>query len=163
VLCCLSCQCQSSVAIVVDLPYILLCTTTSNFNFGMQSKINLFSSSALRGMQMLLGVVVLGLSVTLINGHNQGWKNQGNAPAPPSILPLAAAIGAVSLVAAIFSLVIAWTNFLREYIEMAVDVAVILLNIVGGVVSCRTWTTSISIETNHRVDHCNQATRQELQ
>lgn len=101
----------------------------------MQSRFNLLSSSGLRGLQMLFGIVVLGLSITLIKGQSKRWDDGRTAPAPPTILPLAAAIGAVSLAAAIFSLVIAWTNLLREYIEMAVDVVVILLNIVGGVVS----------------------------
>ncbi|KAH4608101.1 hypothetical protein HBH82_085900 [Parastagonospora nodorum] len=103
----------------------------------MQSKLNLLSSSVLRGLQMLFGIVILGLSITLIKSQRKAWEGSALdiiAPAPPTILPLAAAIGAISLAAAVFSLVIAWTNILREYIEMLVDVVVIMLNMVGGVI-----------------------------
>jgi hypothetical protein len=60
--------------------------------------------------------------------HRRSWL-------APWTLSLATAIGALSLVAAVFSLVIAWTNLLREYIEMVVDVIVVVANMVGGVVS----------------------------
>jgi hypothetical protein len=48
---------------------------------------------------------------------------------------LSAAIGAITLVTTIFNLIIAWTNFLQDYIEMAVDVVIIVANMAGGTVS----------------------------
>jgi hypothetical protein len=99
----------------------------------MSSKLNLLVSSVLRGFQTLFAIIVLGLSVTLVKDHNNHDEHEGY-PGPPAILPLAAAIGALSLVAAVFSLAIAWTDFLREYIEMLVDLVVIMANIVGGTV-----------------------------
>ena len=86
----------------------------------MSSKCNLLVSSALRGSQALFAIVVLGLSVTLVKDHNNHDGIQGY-PNVPTILPLAAAIGSLTLVAAVFSAVVAWTNFLREYMEMLVD------------------------------------------
>jgi hypothetical protein len=103
---------------------------------------NLIIASVLRGFQILFALVIFGLSIMLVNDHNlhggqPGW------PRVPIILPLAITIGALSLSAAVFSLVISWTNYLREYIEMLVDVVVVLANIVGGVVrlesTCRLW------------------------
>ena len=99
----------------------------------MQSKCNLITSSVLRGFQMLLAVVVLGLSVTLIKDHNNHNRISGFSSAPV-ILPLGVAIGAVTLVTAVFSLTVAWTNFVHEYIEMLVDVVIIMANVVGGMV-----------------------------
>ena len=99
----------------------------------MSSKCNLLVSSALRGSQALFAIVVLGLSVTLVKDHNNHDGIQGY-PNVPTILPLAAAIGSLTLVAAVFSAVVAWTNFLREYMEMLVDAVIALANIVGGTV-----------------------------
>jgi hypothetical protein len=102
----------------------------------MREKLNLFSGSVLRGFQMLFSIVVLGLSVTLVKTYAGGWPKQTEErPSAPWTLSLATAIGALSLVAAVFSLVVAWTNLLREYIEMVVDVIVVVANMVGGVVS----------------------------
>jgi uncharacterized membrane protein (UPF0182 family) len=98
-------------------------------------KCNIITSSALRGLQILFAIVVLGLSVTLVKDHND--HDEGvDYSSIPAILPIATGIGAISLVAAVFSLTIAWTNFLREYIEMLVDIVIVLINIVGGTVSC---------------------------
>jgi hypothetical protein len=94
---------------------------------------NLIIASVLRGFQILFGLVIFGLSIMLVNDHNL-HGGQSGWPRVPIILPLAIAIGALSVLAAVFSLVIAWTNYLREYVEMAVDVVVVLVNIVGGVV-----------------------------
>ena len=94
---------------------------------------NLIIASVLRGFQILFALVIFSLSIMLVNDH--GLHNgQSGWPRVPIILPLAIAIGVLSLLAAIFSLVVAWTNYLREYIEMAVDVVVVLTNSVGGVV-----------------------------
>jgi hypothetical protein len=100
----------------------------------MQSKINLLASSALRGLQMLFGIVVLGLSVTLAKDHydHRNWDDRYGISKAPFILSLAAAIGGLSLVAAVFNLAIAWMEFLKGYIEMIVDVIIIVANVVGG-------------------------------
>jgi len=103
----------------------------------MQHKRNLLTISILRAFQMLFGIVVLGLSVTLIkdhNNHDYDHDSDHTYSAVPLILPIGAAIGALTLVAAVFSIAIAWTNFLREYIEMLVDVVIVVMNIVGGTV-----------------------------
>jgi hypothetical protein len=99
----------------------------------MPSRVNIFASTVLRGLQMLFSLVVIGLSVTLVKNHNNHGGEEGY-PGPPTILPLSTGIGALSLVAAVFSLAIAWTNCLREYIEMVVDVVVIAANVVAGTV-----------------------------
>jgi hypothetical protein len=110
----------------------------------MASKLNLLASSVFRGLQMLFAVVVVGLSVTLVKNHNNHNDHEGY-PGPPIILPLATALGALSLVAAVLSLAIAWTNFLREYIEMLVDVVVIMANIVGGTVCIEHVVKTLSV------------------
>ncbi|KAH7078887.1 marvel domain-containing protein [Paraphoma chrysanthemicola] len=95
-------------------------------------KFNILTSSVLRGFQILFAIV-LGLSVTLVKDHN----DHGGAtdfPSAPAILPISTGIGAISLVAAVLSLAIAWTSFLREYIEMLVDVVIVMINIVGGTI-----------------------------
>jgi hypothetical protein len=101
----------------------------------MRPKLSLLSNSALRGLQMLFAIVVLGLSATLTKTYTLGIETEtyGNFRAPTS-LTLATAVGGLSLVAAVFNLVVAWTDCLREYIEMLVDVVVILANMVAGTV-----------------------------
>jgi hypothetical protein len=107
----------------------------------MPSKLNL-SCSLLRGLQILFALVVLGLSATLVTTHNRTAveysKNNEEGVTfsrAPASWYLAAAIGALSLVAAVFNLCISWTEFLREYVEMFVDVVVFVANIIGGTVS----------------------------
>ncbi|KAF2823472.1 hypothetical protein CC86DRAFT_409383 [Ophiobolus disseminans] len=99
----------------------------------MQHKCNLITSSVLRGFQILLSIIVLGLSVTLFKNYNTQPPIPDLSKAP-MILPLGAAIGSLSLIAAVFCLAIAWTNFLREYIEMLVDVVIVVVNVVGGMI-----------------------------
>jgi hypothetical protein len=94
---------------------------------------NLIIASVLRGFQILFSLFIFGLSIMLVNDHNL-HSGQPGWPRVPIVLPLAIAIGALSLLAAVFNLVIAWTEYLREYIEMAVDVVVVIANMVGGVV-----------------------------
>jgi hypothetical protein len=100
------------------------------------SRVNLLVVSGLRGFQILFAVVVLGLSVTLIKGHTT-IEDSRVKTGPPPMLSLSVAIGAVTLVAAIASLAIAWTNCLREYIELVIDVTIVVVNMVGGTVCCR--------------------------
>jgi hypothetical protein len=103
----------------------------------MSSKLNLVSTSLLRGFQMLFAIVVIGLSTTLLKNYDNrpALTNEDIRTSAPHILPMAIAVGCLSLVAAIFNLAVAWTQFLREYIEFLVDVAVIFVNIIAGSVS----------------------------
>jgi hypothetical protein len=129
----------------------------------MRSKLSLISTSTLRGLQILFAIIVLCLSVTLTKNYNRSkdadaWEN----PRPPTILTLATAVGGLSLIAAVFNLVVAWTECLREYIEMLVDVVVILANIVAGTV-CITVTRKQDFRLTFREAYSHATPRHELQ
>jgi hypothetical protein len=137
--CYLSCQCRPF--IVATLTHglfrrpVVLSEPISNVAT-MRERLDLLSGSVLRGFQMLFFVVVLGLSVTLVKHYGDGWEQQDQQrPSAPWTLSVATGIGALSLVAAVFSLVITWTNLLREYIKIVVDRIVVVVNVVGGVTS----------------------------
>jgi hypothetical protein len=109
----------------------------------MQTK-NLVSNSLLRGLQMLFAIIVIGLSVTLIKTHNTTAaeasklsETYASFPKAPTILSLAAAVGGLSLVAAVFNLCVTWTEFLSVYVETLTDVVVLAANVVVGLVSLR--------------------------
>lgn len=106
--------------------------------FSMKAHAGLVVTSALRGFQMLLAIVVLGLSVNLIKDHNNHVLTNDYdytySPAP-TVLSISAAIGGVTLVAVALNLVVAWTGCLREYIELLVDVILVVANLIGGIVS----------------------------
>jgi uncharacterized membrane protein len=110
----------------------------------MSAKTSLLTCSLLRGLQILFAIVVLGISATLVKTHNsvadaeRKAQNGATFSKAPAILSLFVAIGAFSLIAAVFNLCISWTEFLREYVEMFVDLVVILANAVGGMVSLPT-------------------------
>ena len=106
----------------------------------------LIPSSILRGLQALLAVIVLGLSITLINGHNPA--NSAVLSSVPTILPFTAAIGGLTFVGALAGFILAWTEFLRGYFEIMLDIAVLLANLVGGVVS-----TIVSFEVTTRKEY----------
>jgi hypothetical protein len=93
----------------------------------------LIPSYILRGLQALLGIIVLGLSVTLIKGHDPRHLSLSHVP---SLLPFAAGIGGLTLAGAFAGFMLAWTEFLRGYFEIVIDVVVLFANLVGGVVSC---------------------------
>ena len=101
----------------------------------------LIPSSILRALQALFGIIVLGLSITLINGHN---PSSSPVPTVPTLLPFSAAIGGVTLAGALAGFVLAWTEFLRGYFEIILDIFTLLANLVGGVVSP---TNSINVTT----------------
>jgi len=101
----------------------------------------LIPSSILRALQALFGIIVLGLSITLINGHN---PTNSALPSVPTLLPFAAAIGGVTLAGALVGFILAWTEFLRGYFEIILDIFILLANLVGGVVSP---TDSIDVTT----------------
>lgn len=103
----------------------------------MRPKLNLIIGSGLRGLQVVFALVVLGLSATLIKTHGtngEGYWEYKTSGIPPT-LSLATAIGAVTLMAAIFNLVVAWTDLLREYIEILIDLVIMVANVVCGTVS----------------------------
>lgn len=80
----------------------------------------------LRGFQILFGIVVLGLSITLIRGHNVGSL--------PSSLGFSAFTGGITIVAALLGLAATWFSFLEGIIGIAIDGLVTLINLVGGIV-----------------------------
>lgn len=84
---------------------------------------------ALRGVQALFGIIVLGLSVTLIRGHHWGSL--------PAGLGYGAFVGGLSFVAAFIGLAATWFDFLGGMVGLVIDGVVALLNLAGGVVSIR--------------------------
>jgi hypothetical protein len=82
---------------------------------------------ALRAFQFLFGVVILGLSVTLIRGHHWGSL--------PSSLGYAVFVGGVTIVAALVGVAAVWVTFLEGIVGLAIDVVVAILNAAGGIVS----------------------------
>jgi hypothetical protein len=81
---------------------------------------------ALRGLQALFGVVILGLSVTLIRGHHWGSL--------PASLGYAAFIGGLTILAALIGIAATWVTFLEGIVGMALDGLVAILSIIGGIV-----------------------------
>lgn len=70
----------------------------------MNLRTNLWISTALRGLQILFGIVVLGLSVTLTEEHYDGLagefdKAKINISAVPFLLPWARAVVALTFMA----------------------------------------------------------------
>ncbi|EMD65733.1 hypothetical protein GGP41_010596 [Bipolaris sorokiniana] len=80
---------------------------------------------ALRGVQALFGIIVLGLSVTLIRGHHWGSL--------PAGLGYGAFVGGLSFVAAFIGLAATWFDFLGGMVGLVIDGVVALLNLAGGV------------------------------
>jgi hypothetical protein len=80
----------------------------------------------LRGFQALFGIVVLGLSVTLIQGIH--WGNI------PISLGFVAFVGGFSVLMAVVSALMYWRDVLQGKIAVAIDAFVALLNVVGGIV-----------------------------
>ncbi|KAH3948971.1 hypothetical protein HBI70_124660 [Parastagonospora nodorum] len=78
-----------------------------------------------RAFQLLFGIVILGLSVTLIRGHHWG--------ALPATLGYAAFLGGVTIIAALIGIAAVWITFLEGIVGMAIDVFAALLNIAGGI------------------------------
>lgn len=113
--------------------------TSSDSNIETDPKVNMVSSIfnvTLRGVQALFGIIVLGLSVTLIRGHH--W---GNLPAG---LGYGALVGGLSFVAAFIGLAATWFDFLGGMVGLVIDGVVALVNLAGGVVSIA------SLDQHHR-------------
>ena len=81
----------------------------------------------LRAFQALFGIVILGLSVTLIRGHHIGSL--------PASLGYAAFAGGVAILAALVGIAAVWLSFLEGFVGMTIDGLVAILNIIGGIVS----------------------------
>jgi hypothetical protein len=80
----------------------------------------------LRAFQFLFGVIILGLSVTLIRGHHWGSL--------PSSLGYGAFLGGISILASLIGLVATWVTFLEGIVGAVLDAVVAILNIAGGIV-----------------------------
>lgn len=92
----------------------------------------------LRGAQALFGIVVMGLTITLIRNHHWGET--------PASLIFGATIGALSFVAAIIGFAGIWIAFLGGMVSVTIDGIIALVNIIGGIVcislssSCGSYT-----------------------
>jgi hypothetical protein len=80
----------------------------------------------LRAFQFLFGVVILGLSVTLIRGHHWGSL--------PSSLGYGAFLGGISILAALIGFAGTWVTFLEGIVGAVFDTLVAIVNIAGGIV-----------------------------
>lgn len=80
-----------------------------------------------RGFQALFGIVVLGISITLIRGIH--WGNI------PFSLGFPAFVGGFTVLMAIISALLSWRDICQGKIAAAIDTFVALLNLSGGVVS----------------------------
>ncbi|KAH7406150.1 marvel domain-containing protein [Phaeosphaeria sp. MPI-PUGE-AT-0046c] len=81
---------------------------------------------ALRAAQALFGIVILGLSVTLIRGHHWGSL--------PSSLGYSAFVGGITILAALIGVAGTFVSLLEGLVGMAIDVVVAIASIVGGIV-----------------------------
>ncbi|EUC46110.1 hypothetical protein COCMIDRAFT_93693 [Bipolaris oryzae ATCC 44560] len=80
---------------------------------------------ALRGVQALFGIIILGLSVTLIHGHHWGSL--------PAGLGYGAFVGGLSFVAAFIGLAATRFDSLGGMFGFVIDSVIALINLAGGV------------------------------
>tara|TARA_R110002003_G_scaffold288_4_gene18346 strand:- start:3111 stop:3413 length:303 start_codon:yes stop_codon:yes gene_type:complete len=81
---------------------------------------------ALRAFQALFGIVILGLSVTLIRGHYWGDF--------PSGLGFSAFVGGFTFLTALVGLAATWVSVLEGIVGLVIDSITTLLNIAAGIV-----------------------------
>ncbi|KAH7406151.1 marvel domain-containing protein [Phaeosphaeria sp. MPI-PUGE-AT-0046c] len=104
----------------------------------MPSRTYLWISTITRGLQILFGIVVLGLSATLAEDHYAGTDAVDDTGAKkalssvPFVLPWTSAVGALTFIAGGVNIFIAWTEYFGAYIEMLIDIVIIFANVVGG-------------------------------
>ncbi|KAH6878129.1 marvel domain-containing protein [Alternaria rosae] len=79
-----------------------------------------------RGFQALFGIVVLGISVSLIRGHHWGGL--------PASLGFSAFVGGVTILGAAIGVAGLFFSFLDGMIGLIVDGAVAVINAAGGIV-----------------------------
>lgn len=80
-----------------------------------------------RGFQALFGIVVLGISVSLIRGHHWGGL--------PASLGFSAFVGGVTILGAALGVAGLFFSFLDGMIGLIVDGVVAVINAAGGIVS----------------------------
>jgi hypothetical protein len=80
-----------------------------------------------RGFQALFGIVVLGISVSLIRGHHWGSL--------PASLGFSAFVGGVTILGAAIGVAGLFFSFLDGMIGIIVDAVVAVINAAGGIVS----------------------------
>jgi zinc transporter ZupT len=147
--------CDSQYDTLVFAPYlsrrIITYTTVihTHTNISRETYIMALTSSPLinwilRAFQALFGIVILGLSVTLIRGHHWGSL--------PNSLGYAAFVGGVTILAALVGVAATWVSFLEGIVGVAIDGLVALLNIAGGIVCLhllpllkQTWTNTLRL------------------
>ncbi|RYO45912.1 hypothetical protein AA0113_g10269 [Alternaria arborescens] len=79
-----------------------------------------------RGFQALFGVVVLGISVSLIRGHHWGSL--------PASLGFSAFVGGVTILGAALGVAALFLTFLDGMVGLIIDALVALINAAGGIV-----------------------------
>jgi hypothetical protein len=80
-----------------------------------------------RGFQVLFGIVVLGISVSLIRGHHWGGL--------PASLGFAAFVGGVTILGAAFGVAGLFFSFLDGLVGITIDAVVAVINAAGAIVS----------------------------
>jgi hypothetical protein len=80
-----------------------------------------------RGFQALFGIVVLGISVSLIRGHHIGSL--------PASLGFSAVVGGVTILGAALGVAALFLSFLDGMVGLIIDAVVALINAAGGIVS----------------------------
>jgi hypothetical protein len=88
---------------------------------------------AIRGAQLLFGIIVLGLSVDLIRGHEKRLQDL------PATLGFAAFVGGISILGALVGVAANWVEILQSIIGAGIDGVIALINLIGGVVSTCTF------------------------
>lgn len=79
-----------------------------------------------RGFQALFGIVVLGISVSLIRGHHWGSL--------PASLGFSAFVGGVTILGAALGVAALFLTFLDGMVGLIIDALVALINAAGGIV-----------------------------
>lgn len=90
-----------------------------------------------RGFQALFGIVVLGISISLIRGHHWGSL--------PSTLGFSAFVGGITILGAALGLAGVFFSSLDGMISIVADTAVTIINVAGGTVSAVRLSRSCSI------------------
>ncbi|CAO2657191.1 Nn.00g033170.m01.CDS01 [Neocucurbitaria sp. VM-36] len=78
-----------------------------------------------RGFQFLFGVVILGLSVSMIRDHQWGSL--------PATLGFAAVVGGVTILGALIGIAATWISLLEGAIGLIIDGFVAVINAAGGI------------------------------
>ena len=89
--------------------------------------VNRFVNLAVRGLQFIFSLVILGLSVTLIRDHHLGNL--------PKTLGFAAFVSAVSIIGAVLGIAATWVSSLDGVVGLIIDTLVAIANAIGGIVS----------------------------